>query len=118
MDINNIVPEAQRIKAQLSNMRNFIFSISEKLHNFRNELFDLVKAQRNSAIAEWYFRTKLKCNLTSSIEILQHNSKTAFFCDFRQKKNTVNNLLKKADIYQYSDRNGTKLSWMYLEWRY
>ena len=60
-------------------MRNFIFLISEALRNFRNELFDSVEAQHNSAIAERHFRTKLKRNLTSAIEVLQHNGNTAFF---------------------------------------
>ena len=32
-----------------------------------------------NAIAERNFRTKLKRNLTSAIEILQHNANTAFF---------------------------------------
>ena len=39
-------------------MRNLIFLISEAQRNFRNEFFDSVEAQRNSAIAEWHFRTK------------------------------------------------------------
>ena len=41
-------------------MRNLIFLISEAQRSFRYELFDSVKAQRNSAIAERHFRTKLK----------------------------------------------------------
>ena len=45
--------------------------------NFRSELFDSVEAQRNFAIAERHFRTKLKRNLTSAIEISQHNTNTA-----------------------------------------
>ena len=48
-------------------MRNLIFLLSEAQRNFRNELFDSVEAQRNSAIAERHFRTKLKRNLTSAI---------------------------------------------------
>ena len=52
-------------------------------HNFRNELSDLVEAQRNTAIVELYFRTKLKRNLTSAIEISQHKANTAFFYDLR-----------------------------------
>ena len=60
-------------------MRNLIFLLSEAQRNFRNELFDSVEAQRNSAIAERHFRTKLKRNLTSAIEISQHNANTAFF---------------------------------------
>ena len=39
-------------------MRNIIFLIAEAQRNLRNELFDLVEAQRNSAIAERHFRTK------------------------------------------------------------
>ena len=50
---------------------------------------------KRNAIAEQRFRTTLKRNLTSAIEISQHN------------------LLKKADIYHYCDRNETKLSSMY-----
>ena len=47
----------------------FNFLISEALRNFRNELFDAVEAQCNSAIAQRQFHTKLKRNLTSAIEI-------------------------------------------------
>ena len=57
-------------------MRNLI---SEAQRNFRNELFDSVETQRNSAIAERYFLIKLKRNLTSAIEISQRNANTAFF---------------------------------------
>ena len=59
-------------------MRNLIFLISEAQRNFRNELFDLVEALRNPAIAERHFRTKLKRNLTSVIEISQCSANTAF----------------------------------------
>ena len=84
---NNIISKAQRNKAQRSfqpakaqrKMRNLIFLLSEAQRNFRNELFDSVEAQRNFAIAERYFRAKLKCNLTFAIEISQHNANTAFF---------------------------------------
>ena len=41
-------------------MRNLIFLISEAQRSFRNEFFHSVKAQRNSAIAEQRFCTKLK----------------------------------------------------------
>ena len=92
-------------------MRNLIFLIFEARRNFRNELFDSVKAQSNSAIAERHFRTKLKRNLTSATEISQHNANTAFFAILDRKR--ANNLLKKVDNYQYYDRNGTKLSSMY-----
>ena len=57
-------------------MRNLNFLLSEAQGNFRNELFDSVKAQRNSTIAKRYFRTKLKRNLTSAIQISQHNAYT------------------------------------------
>ena len=84
---NNIMSKAQRNKAQRSfqpveaqrKMRNLIFLISEAQRNFRYELFDSVEAHRNSAIVERYFRTKLKRNRTSAIEISQHNANTAFF---------------------------------------
>ena len=67
-------------------MRNLIFLISEAQRNFRNELFDSVEAQRNSAIAERNFPLKLKRNLTSAIKISQHNANIPFFCNFGQKK--------------------------------
>ena len=84
---NNNISKAQRNKAQRPfqpvkvqrKMRNLIFLLSEAQRNFRNELFDSVKAQRNSAIAERHFRAKLKRNLTSAIEISQHNPNSAFF---------------------------------------
>ena len=118
MGTKNIISKVQRNKAQRSfqpvkaqrKMRNLFFLISEVQRNFRNELFDSVEAQRNSAIAERHFRTKLKRNLTYAIEISQHNANTSFFAFFDKR---VNNLLKKADIYQYFDRNGTKLRSMY-----
>ena len=73
MGTNNIISIAQR-KAQLCfqpvkvqhRMRNWIFKISDMQRNFCYELFDLVEAQRNSAIAERHFRTKLKRNITSA----------------------------------------------------
>ena len=80
-------------------MRNLIFLISEAQSNFRNELLDSVEAQRNSAIAERHFRTKLKRNQASAIEISQHIANTAFFAILHRKR--MNNLLKKADIYHY-----------------
>ena len=88
----------------------FIFLISEAHRNFCNELFDSVEAQRNSAIAERHFRTKLKRKLTSAIEISQHNANTAFLQFLTEK---TYNLLKKADIYQCFNRNATKLRSMY-----
>ena len=92
-------------------MHKLIRLVSEAQRNFRNELFDSVEAQRNSAIADGHFRTKLKRNLTSAIEISQHKANTAFFATL--DKQWANNLLKKADIYQYRDRKETKLSLMY-----
>ena len=89
----------------------FNFLISEAQPNFRNERFNSVEARRNSAIAKRHFRTKLKRNLTSAIEISQHNANTTFFAILDRKR--VNNLPKKANIYQYYDRNGTKLCSMY-----
>ena len=57
----------------------FDFLISEAQRNFRNDFFDSFELQRNSAIAERHFRTKLKRNLTYAMEISQHNVNTAFF---------------------------------------
>ena len=59
-------------------MRNFIFLIFEAQRNFRNELFHAIEAQCNSAIAEQHFCNKFKRNLTSTIEISQHNANAAF----------------------------------------
>ena len=67
-------------------MRNLFFLISEAQRNFLNELFDSVEAQRNSAIAERHFRTKLKHNLISANEISQDNANTAFFAIFDRKE--------------------------------
>ena len=133
MGTNNIIPKAQRNKALRSfqpvkvqrnfhnelfhaieaqrNFRNELFHAIEAQRNFRNELFHAIEAQRNSAIAEQRFCTKVKRNLTSAIEISQHNANAALFQFLDSKR--VNNLLKKADIYYYYDRNKTKLSSMY-----
>ena len=100
----------QRVKAQRK-MRNLIFLISEAQRYFHNKLFDSVKALRNSAIAKRHFRTRFKRNLISAFEISQHNANTAFFAILDRKR--VSNLLKKTDIYQYYDRNGTKLNSMF-----
>ena len=94
MGTNNIISKAHRNKAQRSfhpvkaqrKLRNLFFLISEAQRNFRNELFDSVDAQRNSAIAERHFRTKLKRNLTSAIEISQHRTNTALFAIFDRKE--------------------------------
>ena len=87
MGTNNIMSKAQCNKAQRSvqpvkaqrQMRNLIFLISEVQRNFRNELFNSVEAQCNFTIVKRHFCTTLKRNLTSAIEILQHNVNTAFF---------------------------------------
>ena len=88
MGTNNIILKAHHNKQQRSfqhvnaqrKMRKLIFFlISEAQRNFCNEFFDLVEAQRNSAIAERLFRAKLKRNLTSAIEISQHEANIAFF---------------------------------------
>ena len=92
-------------------MRNLIFLISEPQRNFRNELFDSAEAQRNSAIAERHFYTKLKRYLTCAIEVPQRDANTTFFTTLDRKRE--NNLLKKVDVYQFHDRNGTKLSSKY-----
>ena len=67
-------------------MRNWIFLLTEAQRNFCNELFDSVEAQRNSAIAERHFRTKLKRNPTSAIEISLHNANTAFLQFWTEKE--------------------------------
>ena len=59
----------------------------------RNEFFDSVEAQRNSAIAERHFRTTLKRNLTFATEISQHNANTAFFAILESKR--VSNMIYK-----------------------
>ena len=90
-------------KKTLHQKHNF-FLISEVQHNLCNELFDSVEAQRNSAIAEYDFQTKLKRNVTPTIETSQNNANTAVFAILDSKR--VNNLLKKADIHDQSyDRN-------------
>ena len=111
---NNIRSKAQRNKVQRPlkpvkaqrKMRNLIFLNSEAQCNYRNELFDSVEDQCNCGTAflylvkaqpnfyNWNLTTKCKCRI--------------FFCDFRQKR--INTLLKKANIYQYYDQNGTTLS--------
>ena len=92
-------------------MHNFIFLTSEAQRNFRNELFDSIEVQHNSAIVGQHFCTKLKRNLTSAIEISQHNAHAAFFAILDRKR--ANYLLKNADIFHYYDKNGKKLSSMY-----
>ena len=94
---SNIISKAQRNKVQRSfqpvkaqrKLRDLFFLISEAQRNFRNELFDSVDAQRNSAIAERHFRTKLKRNLTSAIEISQHRANTALFAIFDRKEQII-----------------------------
>ena len=70
---SNIILKAQRNKAQ----RSFQPVKAQRIR--RNLIFLISEAQRNSAIAERNFRTKLKRNLTSAIEISQHDANTAFF---------------------------------------
>ena len=87
MGTNSIMSKAQRNKAQQSfqpvkaqwKMHYLIFLSSKVQRYFSDEIFDSVEAQRNSAIAERQFCTKLKRNLTSAIEISQHNANTAVF---------------------------------------
>ena len=57
-------------------MRNLnFFFLKRSATSAMNFLIQL----KSNAIAERNFRTKLKRNLTSAIEILQHNANTAFF---------------------------------------
>ena len=91
VDTNNIISKTQRNKLQHSvkaqrKLRSLFFLISEAQRNFRYELFDSVDVQRNSAIVERHFRTKLKRNLTSAIEISQHRANTALFAIFDRKE--------------------------------
>ena len=72
-------------------MRNLPSLISKAQQNFRNKVFDSVETQTNSAIAERPFCAKLPRNLTSAIEISQHNANVAFSAILDRKK--VNNLL-------------------------
>ena len=85
-------------------MRNLIFLLSEA-RSATSAMNFLIQLKRN-AIPERYFCTKLKSNLTSAIEISQHNANTAFFAILDWKR--VNNLQNK-----YYDGNGAKLSSMY-----
>ena len=55
----------------------------------RNLIFLISEAQRNPAIAERHFRTKLKRNLTSAIEISLHNANTAFFAILTEKEQII-----------------------------
>ena len=86
---NNIISKTQRNKAQRSFQplkAQRIFLISEAQRSFRNELFDLVEAQRNSVIAERHFCINLKSNLTSAIEISRYNANAAFFAILGKKE--------------------------------
>ena len=74
---------------------NFFIQLKRSATSAMNFLIQL----KRNAIAEWHFRTKLKRNLTFATKISQHTANTAFFAIFDRKR--VNNLLKKADIYQY-----------------
>ena len=73
----------KRNKAQRS------FQPVKAQRNFRNELFDSVEAQGNSAIAKRHFRTKLEWNLTSAYEISLHNANTAFFAILAEKEQII-----------------------------
>ena len=79
-------------------MHNLLLFDFWQQRNFCNKLYELVEAQRNSAIAERHFRPKLQRSLTSAIETSQHNANTTFSAILDRKRE--NNLLKKADIYQ------------------
>ena len=72
-----------------------IFLISKAQRYFRNELFNTVEAQRNSAIADQYIGTKSKRNLTSAYKISEAQWKYRIFAIFDQIG--ISNLLKKAD---------------------
>ena len=97
MGSNSIISKALRNQAQLSfqpvkaqrKMHNLFSLLSEVQRNFRNELFDSVEAQRNSAIAKRHFRTKLKRNPTSAIEISKHTAVTAFFEILTEKEQII-----------------------------
>ena len=116
---NNFIPKAQLNKAQRSfqpvkaqrKMRSFIFfnfwsaaqlsqwtfSFSWSATQFRNceTAFSYqVKAQPN--FRNWNFTTQCKCGIFAILD-----------------SKRVNNLLKKADIHHYYDRNEAKLSSMY-----
>ena len=88
-------------------MRDLIFLISEAQRNFRNELFDSVEAQHNSAIAERHFRTKLKRNLPSAKWISQHNANTAVFATWDKKEQII---AKEGRHLLILRSNGTKWS--------
>ena len=70
-------------------MRYLVFLISEAQHNFRNERFHSVEAQRHSAMAEWHFCTKLKRKLTSAIEISRPKANTTFFAIWIEKEQII-----------------------------
>ena len=59
-------------------MCSLIFLFSEAQRKFRNEPFNSVKTQRNSAIAQRDFRTKSKGNQTSAIKLRKHNANSSF----------------------------------------
>ena len=69
----------------------------------------LIQFKRNT-IPGRHFRTKLKRNLTLAIKISQHTANTAYYAIFDRKR--VNDLLKKANIYQHCHQTETKLSSM------
>ena len=116
---NNIISKAQRNKAQRS------FQPVKAQRKLRNVFFfNFWSAAQLSQWAFWFswcatqfrncgtafsYQVKAKPNLRNWNFTTQGKYRT--FCNFWPKR--VNNLLKKADIYQYFDRNGTKLRSMY-----
>ena len=88
-------------------MRNLIFLIFEPQRNFRNN-FDSVDVQHNSETA-FLYQVKAQSNFRNRNFTIQ--CKYCIFCNFRQKR--INNLLKKAGIYQNYARNEMKSSSVY-----
>ena len=80
--------------AQLSQWAFWFSWCATQFRNCGTAFSYQVKAQPN--FRNWNFATQ---------------GKYSIFCNFWPKR--VNNLLKKADIYQYFDRNGTKLRSMH-----
>ena len=72
MGTNNILPKAQRNKAQR------LFQPLKEQRNMRNLIFLFSEAQHNSAIAERDYRTKSKRKLTYAIKFKQHEEHLTF----------------------------------------
>ena len=66
---------------------------------------------KRKVITERHFRTKLKRNLTSAIEISHRNANTAFFAILDRKR--VNNLLKEGRHLAILRSQWNKISLMY-----